>query len=43
MHGELRETDRVMNNTLWLGVQPALTKEMLEYVAEKVSAFMGDF
>jgi CDP-6-deoxy-D-xylo-4-hexulose-3-dehydrase len=43
VHGELRETDSVMNNTLWLGVQPALTKEMLEYVAEKVSTFMGDF
>ena len=43
VQGDLRETDRVMNNTLWLGVQPALTQEMLEYVAEKVSAFMGDF
>jgi CDP-6-deoxy-D-xylo-4-hexulose-3-dehydrase len=43
VQGDLRKTDQVMNNTLWLGVQPALTKEMLEYVAEKVSAFMGDF
>jgi CDP-6-deoxy-D-xylo-4-hexulose-3-dehydrase len=39
--GELRNTDNVMNNTFWIGVQPALTKEMLEYVASKIEVFFG--
>ena len=30
-----------MNNTFWIGVQPALTKEMLEYVAAKIEVFLG--
>jgi CDP-6-deoxy-D-xylo-4-hexulose-3-dehydrase len=30
-----------MNNTFWIGVQPALTKEMLEYVVEKIELFLG--
>jgi CDP-6-deoxy-D-xylo-4-hexulose-3-dehydrase len=30
-----------MNNTFWIGVQPALTKEMLEYVASKIEEYLG--
>jgi CDP-6-deoxy-D-xylo-4-hexulose-3-dehydrase len=43
IHGSLDETDRVMNNTLWVGVQPALNSEALNYVATKINEFMGDF
>ena len=39
--GELTNTDNVMNNTFWVGVQPALTKEMLEYVATQIETFLG--
>jgi CDP-6-deoxy-D-xylo-4-hexulose-3-dehydrase len=39
--GELKNTDNVMNNTFWIGVQPALTKEMLEYVAIQIETFLG--
>jgi CDP-4-dehydro-6-deoxyglucose reductase, E1 len=39
--GDLTNTDNVMNNTFWVGVQPALTKEMLEFVAEKIEAYLG--
>lgn len=39
--GELTNTDIVMNNTFWIGVQPALTKEMLEYVAIQIESFLG--
>ena len=39
--GELTNTDNVMNNTFWIGVQPALTKEMLEFVVEKIEAYLG--
>ena len=39
--GELTNTDNVMNNTFWIGVQPALTKEMLEFVVSKIEIFLG--
>ena len=39
--GELTNTDIVMNNTLWIGVYPGLTEEMLSFVVEKIEAFFG--
>ena len=39
--GELTNTDNVMNNTFWIGVQPALTKEMMEFTVSKIEAFLG--
>jgi len=39
--GELANTDTVMNNTFWIGVQPALTEEMLEFSASKIEEFLG--
>ena len=39
--GPLTNTDIVMNDTFALGVQPALTKEMLDYVILKVNNFFG--
>ena len=39
--GELTNTDNVMNNTFWIGIQPALSKEMLEYVAHTIETYLG--
>lgn len=39
--GELSNTDIVMNNTFWIGVQPALTEEMMEFSVSKIEAFLG--
>jgi CDP-6-deoxy-D-xylo-4-hexulose-3-dehydrase len=39
--GELKNTDEIMFNTFWLGVQPALTFEMLDYVAGQIEKFLG--
>jgi CDP-6-deoxy-D-xylo-4-hexulose-3-dehydrase len=39
--GDLTYTDNVMNNTFWIGVQPALTNEMLDYVVETIENFLG--
>ncbi len=39
--GELVNTDITMNQTFWLGVQPALTKENLDFVADKLEEFFG--
>lgn len=32
--GELTETDRIMNDTFWLGVYPGMTEAQLDYMAE---------
>jgi len=39
--GDLTHTDNVMNNTFWIGVQPALTLEMLEFAASKIESYLG--
>jgi CDP-6-deoxy-D-xylo-4-hexulose-3-dehydrase len=39
--GDLTNTDNVMNNTFWIGVQPALTREMLEFAARKIETYLG--
>lgn len=39
--GNLNNTDNVMNNTFWIGVQPALTREMLEFAARKIETYLG--
>ncbi|MFC4276058.1 lipopolysaccharide biosynthesis protein RfbH [Achromobacter aloeverae] len=39
--GDLTNTDNVMNNTFWIGVQPSLSKDMLEYAASRIETFLG--
>jgi len=39
--GSLDVTDRIMRQTFWIGIYPALTTEMLEFVAEKIEIFFG--
>ncbi len=39
--GDLINTDNVMKNTFWIGVQPALNYEMLEYVATNIENYLG--
>ncbi|MBC7916901.1 MAG: lipopolysaccharide biosynthesis protein RfbH [Rhodoferax sp.] len=39
--GDLTNTDNVMNNTFWIGVQPSLTPEMLEFAARKIETYLG--
>jgi CDP-6-deoxy-D-xylo-4-hexulose-3-dehydrase len=39
--GDLSNTDNVMNNTFWIGVQPALTREMLEFAVSKIESYLG--
>ena len=34
--GELKETDRIMRDSFWIGVYPGMTKEMLDYMADKI-------
>lgn len=37
---ELTGTDFVMNNTLWIGLYPGMTKEMLEYMISAIKKFV---
>jgi len=38
--GELKGTDFVMNNTLWIGVYPGMTKEMLDHMIITIKEFI---
>lgn len=37
--GNLDNTDYVMNNSFWIGVYPGMTREKLDYMAEKIKEF----
>jgi CDP-4-dehydro-6-deoxyglucose reductase, E1 len=39
--GELKNTDIVMNNTFWIGVQPALTQQMMDFSIAKIKSYLG--
>lgn len=39
--GELTNTDIIMNDTLWLGIYPGLSQDMLNFVGEKIEQFFG--
>jgi CDP-6-deoxy-D-xylo-4-hexulose-3-dehydrase len=41
VYGELVNTDRVMNDTFWIGVWPGLSIPMLDYVIESLSSVVG--
>ena len=35
--GELVNTDRIMNDTFWVGVYPGMTDEMIDYMAQVIT------
>ena len=39
--GDLKNTDKTMNYTFWLGVQPYLGEEHYDYITEKLEEFFG--
>ncbi len=39
--GALKNTDRIMNNTFWIGVYPGMTKEMLVYIVKTFENILG--
>lgn len=41
VHGSLERTDRVMNDTFWIGVHPGLDPERLDFIAETIETFFG--
>jgi len=39
--GELTNTDNIMNNTFWIGLQPSLSQDMLAFTAQKIENYLG--
>lgn len=39
--GELTNTDRIMEDTFWIGVYPGMTDEMIDYMAETLIQAIG--
>lgn len=39
--GDLRNTDRTLTHTFWVGVFPGLDERMLDYIADKIESFFG--
>ncbi len=40
--GDLTNTDIVMNDVFWVGTYPGLENEHLDYIAQKISAVLGE-
>lgn len=41
VHGELTNTDAVMNGTFWIGVWPGLSLAMLDYMIDSIHQILG--
>ncbi len=39
--GNLTQTDKIMEQSFWIGVHPSLTNEMLDFVVNKIETFFG--
>ncbi|MER7850865.1 lipopolysaccharide biosynthesis protein RfbH, partial [Kitasatospora sp. NPDC096077] len=39
--GELTNSDIITEQTFWVGVYPALTDEMLDYVVSSIKEYVG--
>lgn len=40
--GELKNTDFIMNNTLWIGVYPGMTEPMLQHMIATIKTFVSE-
>ncbi|MDE5795425.1 MAG: lipopolysaccharide biosynthesis protein RfbH [Muribaculaceae bacterium] len=41
--GDLKNTDFIMNNTLWIGVYPGMSDEMLQYMIKTIKDFIDQY
>jgi CDP-6-deoxy-D-xylo-4-hexulose-3-dehydrase len=42
VHGELKNTDVIMNDTFWVGVWPGLDLVMLDYVIDSIHSILAN-
>jgi CDP-6-deoxy-D-xylo-4-hexulose-3-dehydrase len=38
--GDLKNTDKIMNDSFWFGVYPGMSKEKLDYIIERIKEFV---
>jgi len=38
--GELESSDKIMNDSFWLGVYPGIDRDMLDYMSDKIISFL---
>jgi CDP-6-deoxy-D-xylo-4-hexulose-3-dehydrase len=41
--GDLQNTDKIMNDSFWIGLYPGMKQEALNYMIEKIKAFQKNF
>ena len=41
--GELINADKILHDTFFLGIYPGLTKEAIDYIAEKIQQFLQKY
>jgi len=39
--GELKNTDKIMMDTFWIGVYPGITEEIIGYISDKINEFLN--
>lgn len=39
--GDLKNTDKIMKDTFWIGVFPGLSTEMLDFIIDRVRSYLG--
>ena len=39
--GELTNTDKIMNDSFWIGLYPRMTEPILRYMADTIRTFVG--
>lgn len=39
--GELKNTDKIMNDSFWVGVYPGMSDEKIEYIIKTVRGFVS--
>ena len=39
--GDLTNTDIIMNQTFWIGVYPGMTDDMIDYMIDKITEYVG--
>ena len=40
--GDLKNSDKVMNDTFWIGVYPGINDQMIEYIKEVFTEFLKE-
>lgn len=40
--GELKNTDKIMNDTFWIGLYPGMTQDVLLYMVETIKQYITE-